>query len=88
MLRSHLEKSPSLAKTEDIMGQKNIKSDTSYLVRNEQESLANNTISTVIHINTLKIRTKAFNRSEFWRTGRLSRKFGGQEDTLKIKLEM
>ena len=60
MLRSHVEKSPSLAKTEDIMGQKNIKSDKSYLVRNEEESLAN--AITVIRINTQK----------FWRTGRLS----------------
>ena len=63
--------SPSTAETEDIMARK-ISSRTQQIVRNEEEPLADNTINTVIPINTLNTPTKDFNGSEFWRTGRLS----------------
>ena len=61
------------AETEDIKWQKNTKFDTSDLVRNEEKSLADNTTSTVTPISTLYIPSQECNRSEFWRTGRLSR---------------
>ena len=64
---------PSKAEMVDAMGQKTSMRDSSVLTRDEQKSSADIHITNTIPTSIIIKNTKESNRSNTWRTGRLSR---------------
>ena len=68
----HRREFPSQAEMVDATGQKNSMRDSSVLTRDEQKSSADIPITNTIPISIIIKNTKELNRSNTWRTGRLS----------------
>ena len=69
----HRREFPSKAEMVDATGQKNSMRDSSVLTRDEQKSSADIPITNTIPTSIIIKNTKESNRSNTWRTGRLSR---------------
>ena len=70
----------------DATGQKNSMRDSSVLTRDEHKSSADIHITNTIPTSIIIKNTKESNRSNTWRTGRLSRNRGDQRFTRYVRL--
>ena len=68
----HRREFPSKAEMVDTMGQKNTTMDSSVLICDEQKFSADNIDNTNTIPTSIIIKPKEYNRSDTWRTGRLS----------------